>query len=87
MKSTITGLLFCVVTLVGAGVWIGYNAGNKTQAAAVDPVLYNQIYENGKTAAIREIAACTIEEAHKDLCSIPCASDEDCLQKNGREDH
>lgn len=91
MKPTIVTWLFCVVLLVGSGVWIGSRASGQSQSQSqpqpINQTLYNQIYEHGKLAMVREIAACTIEEAHKDLCSIPCASDEDCVRKNGKGDH
>ena len=48
---------------------------------------YEQVYENGKRAAFQEMALCTIEAAHDELCAIPCATDTDCLAKNGQTDH
>lgn len=34
-----------------------------------------------------EIAACTLSDARADRCYIPCATDADCVEKNGMTDH
>jgi len=53
-----------------------------------DPLTaYNQVYENGRASMAHEIAGCTIQEAHQELCLIPCSTDSDCLAKNGQADH
>lgn len=84
MKTTLAGLLIAISALIGSGIWIGRRS---VEPRTTNLELQNRIYENGRVSAFREVAACTVVEAHKDLCFIPCASDEDCLQKNGQKDH
>lgn len=45
------------------------------------------IYQRGYDDAIRQVAACTLADAHADKCFIPCSTDLDCVAKNGQEDH
>lgn len=71
MKSTLAGWLLCVIALVGSGIWIGRRS--------VDA-------EEIRRGVIQELATCTIERAHRGECWLPCASDEDCLAKNGKGD-
>ena len=34
-----------------------------------------------------EIAECSLSDARADRCYIPCATDADCIEKNGMSDH
>jgi len=72
MKLTVTIIFALAMTLFTAGFWAGQRADR---------------FEEGRNAAIREIAGCTLEAARRDECWIPCATDTDCLQKNGQADH
>lgn len=72
MKTTLAGLLIAISALVGSGVWIGRRSVSERDI---------------RNRVIRELAACTLEKAHREECWLPCASDKDCLAKNGTTDH
>lgn len=40
-------------------------------------------YRVGYSRALNDIADCTLAHAHKGLCTIPCSTDSDCVEKNG----
>lgn len=78
-NSTTRRLVFPVALLI-VGALFGYS---------VDHALTMNVraYEAGQVQMIREIADCTLADARAEKCFIPCASDADCLEKNGQEDH
>lgn len=79
------------LTLFVLGFWAGtrsydnhcFNRGFSYGVASVK----RGSYDDGHDAAIREIASCTLAKARAEKCFIPCASDADCLEKNGTSDH
>jgi hypothetical protein len=72
-------IIITLMLLIAAS---GFYAGYMARLRA-----YDQVYENGRTSAFQEVSLCTLDAAHKELCAIPCSTDEDCLAKNGQTDH
>lgn len=50
-------------------------------------VSYNEGFKKGVHETIVTVANCSLEDAKKEKCFIPCTTNEDCLAKNGMEDH
>lgn len=50
-------------------------------------VAYNEGFKKGVHDSIVSVANCSLEDAKKEKCFIPCTTNEDCLEKNGMTDH
>ena len=61
---------------------VGFTLGS-WEIAAQRSQAYTQGIEEMRSAVVD----CTLADAHADKCYIPCATDSDCLEKNGQSDH
>lgn len=56
---------------------LGYTAHNRSEAEI------HAAFVEGQRDVTSYVESCTLANAHARLCSIPCSSPADCVQKNG----
>jgi len=101
MKPTILITIMGLV-LFSAGYWAAWRAATSSEyervvlavaeAYEIDPSKVEQDarlvpVDRTTNAVLRKVAECTLTDAQAGKCWLPCASDEDCLAKNGMADH
>lgn len=61
----------------------GYQAG-LADSTRIDLTATTSAYQHGKSDAENNLAKCSLKLAHEGACWLPCANEQDCLEKNGR---